>query len=329
MPAQNPRDVRSSEFPTAAPVESQLKFLVNYAIFAPSLYNTQPWSFRILDHTVDIYADRSRGLAVVDSEDRYLTISCAAAIQLFETALKAFGFDFESSLYPDLNDPDLLGRITVRSNKPDHVPDEDMLRAIVNRTTIRRGFRSQSLPSAFRDGFVTRGHPFGVHLQVIESEDAQQLLLDHLLELERIQWEDAHFRREVESWMHPMRERTRDGVPVHRGEPLGPYLWGKYSEAPADATMLVALMLEADTPRAWVEAGRTLMQKLVEASMHGVGAAIIRLMPISVLVRSALCHSAACTGEPVLLLRFGYPLRRYITSRRTSVDFMRPPGSVN
>lgn len=70
-------------------------------------------------------------------------------------------------------------------------------------------------------------------------------------------------------------------------------------------------------------------QQHPEASMHGVGAAIIRLMPISVLVRSALCHSAACTGEPVLLLRFGYPLRRYITSRRTSVDFMRLPGSVN
>ena len=129
--------------------------------------------------------------------------------------------------------------------------------------------------------------------------------------------------------MHPMRERSRDGVPVHRGDPLGPYLWGKYCEAQPNTTMLVALMLEADTPRGWIEAGRTLMQKLVEASMQGVDAAIMRLMPTSVIIRSALCHSAACTGEPVLLLRFGYSLRRDVTSRRAPVDFMRQIGSVS
>ena len=53
---------------------------VNYAILAPSSHNTQPWQFRIHGRQLDLYADRSRALAVVDHADRELVISCGAAL---------------------------------------------------------------------------------------------------------------------------------------------------------------------------------------------------------------------------------------------------------
>src|SRR3712207_1323163 len=63
--------------PDAAPTEL-LRAAVGYAIRAPSSHNTQPWRFRITDGAVELFADRTRALAVVDPHDRELTISCGA-----------------------------------------------------------------------------------------------------------------------------------------------------------------------------------------------------------------------------------------------------------
>jgi nitroreductase len=43
---------------------------VRSAVAAPSLHNSQPWLFRIADGGVDVYADRSRRLDVLDPAGR-------------------------------------------------------------------------------------------------------------------------------------------------------------------------------------------------------------------------------------------------------------------
>jgi nitroreductase len=60
--------------------EPRLRFLLGYAILAPSSHNTQPWRFRLRGPTLDLLADRRRALPVVDPEDRALVISCGAAL---------------------------------------------------------------------------------------------------------------------------------------------------------------------------------------------------------------------------------------------------------
>jgi len=54
--------------------KERLRFALRYAIRAPSGHNTQPWRFRIAGDGVEIYADRSRILPVVDPVDRALVI---------------------------------------------------------------------------------------------------------------------------------------------------------------------------------------------------------------------------------------------------------------
>ena len=324
--SQNPRDIASSDFPTGPSVEVQLKFLVNYAIFAPSLYNTQPWAFRILDHTIDVYADRSRVLAVVDPEDRYLTISCGASVRLFEIILGAYGFASETACFPDLNDTDLLARITVTKGSIRETPHDDTLRAILKRTTVRRGFLPKLLPVSFTNRLMDASSSRLGNYCVVDDPEKESIILDHVHEAERIQWEDIHFRREIQSWMHPMREHSRDGVPIPRGEPFSAYISGKYEEAPVGTTMLMVLSQQSDTPRAWLETGGQLMQLLFKASMEGIGAAIMQLPPASAVIKSMIGPLSGCEDEPVLLLRFGYPARRYMTPRRPPVDFMRHPG---
>ena len=39
-------DVSEQDFPSTSPIETQLGFLLRYAILAPSAKNSQPWGFR-------------------------------------------------------------------------------------------------------------------------------------------------------------------------------------------------------------------------------------------------------------------------------------------
>ena len=323
---QNPREVRPGDFPVAAPIEEQLKYLVNFAVLAPSVHNTQPWLFRILDHTVEIHADRSRALAVLDPEDRSLTISCGSALSLFEMTLDAFGFGHSTSVFPDLTDPDLLAVITITS-EPAHVdPDEALLKAITKRNTIRRGFQSLPLPAAFVEQYREVGAEESEFLCVISDKEAETLILAQLQETERKHQTDIHYRRESDSWMHPMRERSRDGVPMHPEEPSPTASCWTVDDVPDHATLLMAMTESSDTPRAWLESGKHLMQVLLAASRHGINAAIMNLPPSSSELREVIKPLTGCKADPILLLRFGRPIRKLITPRRPPVDVLLHPG---
>ena len=73
---------------------------IYYAILAPSSHNTQPWLFRIVDNSIELYADRARALPVVDPEDRALTISCGVALYHVILAIRHFGFEHRLEIRP-------------------------------------------------------------------------------------------------------------------------------------------------------------------------------------------------------------------------------------
>jgi nitroreductase len=78
--ARRPWDVDGRSFPVDASGADKLRAAVDYAVLVPSDHNTQPWRFKIVDETLELWADRSRALPVVDSHDRELTMSCGAAL---------------------------------------------------------------------------------------------------------------------------------------------------------------------------------------------------------------------------------------------------------
>jgi nitroreductase len=90
-PAIQPWLVRDTDYPMAGTIGDQLRFLLRYAILAPSGHNTQPWLFMITGDGIELYADRSRALPVVDPDDRELIISCGAALATLQIAMRHFG----------------------------------------------------------------------------------------------------------------------------------------------------------------------------------------------------------------------------------------------
>jgi len=102
--------VSDTAFPRTAGPTDQLRFLVNYAVLAPSTHNTQPWLFKVGGEKLELYADRTRSLAVADPEDRELTISCGASLFHLRIAARHFGHQEAVEPFPRQDNPDLLAR---------------------------------------------------------------------------------------------------------------------------------------------------------------------------------------------------------------------------
>ena len=58
--------VRDDDFYELESRAAELEFLLQYAILAPSGHNTQPWSFKITSEGVEVYADDSRAMPILD-----------------------------------------------------------------------------------------------------------------------------------------------------------------------------------------------------------------------------------------------------------------------
>ena len=88
-------NVKEKGFPIKGSMEEKLKFLLNYAILAPSSHNTQPWKFSIKGNSIEVYADLTRQLSEVDPENRELYTSIGCAIANLLIAAEHFGFGYK------------------------------------------------------------------------------------------------------------------------------------------------------------------------------------------------------------------------------------------
>jgi hypothetical protein len=99
--ATSPWSITAEGFPENGPVYDQISFLIGYAVLGLSDHNTQPWLFRVSDGYLEVIADRTRALPVVDPQDRALEISCGAAIGLLEVAARRFSLKTALTIYPE------------------------------------------------------------------------------------------------------------------------------------------------------------------------------------------------------------------------------------
>src|SRR5947209_1742414 len=145
----NPRTVSEADFPMRGTPAEQLRFLLNYAVLAPSEYNAQPWLFRVLDKKVELYIDRSRRLPTVDPDDRETMISCSAACLNLRMALRHFGFEEEVEVVLDENILNLVACIWMMGKREATQEEHQLFYAIRHRRTNRQGFEDRSLPTSF------------------------------------------------------------------------------------------------------------------------------------------------------------------------------------
>jgi hypothetical protein len=321
--ALQPWTVDPGEFPAGDDGAQKLKFLLRYAVLAPSGHNTQPWLFALGADVVELYADRTQALPAVDPEDRALTISCGAALLNLRVALRRFGFrDDTVELLPDPADPDLLARVRLVEGEPPTSEEEALFAAITKRRTTRADSEERAVPLAVERALAPEAERERAWLHVVRDGERDPVAA-LIAEGDRAQMSDRRFRRELAAWMHPNRSRAARGLRgygfgfgdlasvggplVVRTFDLGKSQAAKDRELAEHSPLLAVLGTEGDAPADWLVAGQAMQRVLLRARAHSLASSFLN-QPVEVEeIRPRLAAAIGRAGEhPQLVMRFGY-----------------------
>jgi hypothetical protein len=309
------------EFPLTGSAEQKFRAVLRFAVLAPSNHNSQPWLFRLQGEELELLADRSRALPVVDPEDRELVISCGSALRFLRIALTHFGQGAEVRLFPDPSDPDLLARVCLTDMVTPTERDHELFRAIPLRRTNRYPFAIDPIPESALGRARAQVESGGAWLQTLTGEADRTALAALIEEGDRTQLADRRFRRELAAWVHSNRSKSRDGMPGYAhgvgdiASQVGPLIIRTFDigggKAARDRDLalgspaLAVLWTEEDRPAQWLAAGQGLAGALLSLQADGVAASYlnqpIELPELRQKVRALLGRE----GAPQLILRLG------------------------
>ncbi|MEM8659194.1 MAG: nitroreductase, partial [Pseudomonadota bacterium] len=293
----DPWGLNPADYPENSPFAEQAKFLLHYAVLAPSSHNTQPWLFWIGRETIEVFADRLRALPVVDPHDRELVISCGCAVETLCVAARRFGFAPMVTLSPDSNDQDLLAR--VRLWKTGQMgPPSAQFDAILHRRTTRKSYRAEPLPEHLMATCKAHAAAAGVNFDTYESPQDRTRIAQLVVEGDRRQFDDPAFRRELAAWVHSTQFGSRDGISGHAfGMPdilapvarfvirtfdVGNAVAAEDEKKITEGTPALGILSTAtDDNDSWVATGRALSAILLELTAAGYTASFLN-QPIEV-----------------------------------------------
>lgn len=301
--------------------EERLRFLVGFAVLAPSGHNTQPWLFRLRGDGVEVHADRTRGLPVVDPHDRELLISCGAAACTLLMAARHFGFDADLQVLPDPEDPDQAALVRLGEGPGGSMDVDPEFSAILHRSTDRSAFADRPVDPGLTRELGRAAASWDAWFEPLAGP-ARETAAGLVARGDRIQMADPKFRRELAQWVHTNRTRSRDGMPgyafgmgdlmsllgplVIRTFDMGKGQAAKDEELALGSPLLAVLGTTDDDPDAWIRAGCALQQLLLRAQAHGLSASYLN-QPIELPeLRGQLRNLLAPEGHPQILLRLGY-----------------------
>jgi hypothetical protein len=312
---------------TSTPTPEQLRHVVQAAGLAPSVHNTQPWRFVQESDHLELHADPSRQLRVLDPDGRQLHLSCGAALFHARAAARALGLAVQVHLLPDADQPSHLADLVLSAGPPATDDEIRLATAILQRHTHRGAFDKRAVPAAVLDVLRDAAQAEGARLPQVASED-QLLQLEVLLSrADAMEESDPLYREELSQWVHYAPTRA-DGIPVATvtqaagsslrqrdfGWTNSPAVDG--SQPAADEPSVVVLTTDDDDPLSWLRGGQALAAVLLHAADLGVQAQPLGQVTDILAYRFGLRQALGLAGLPQLVLRMGFATSTGATPRR-------------
>ncbi len=323
--AHNPWLVRESDFPAQESASERLRFLLNYAVLAPSRFNTQPWLFKITGNDLRLYADRTRALPVSDPNDRALIVGCGCALYHLRIAIRHFGYKVLLHTFPDLNDEDLLAVVRLGPSHPS-TPDIDRLfSAITSQAPDESAADSWAALPTLLDPEIAR---FGVDLHP-SSESGELAALRAIVTLAMAEAaENADLVGERDNWRSTL-DTTKNG----RQESTEPDAAepsilsnGYHTTRDADAGRLTERLLVISTPgdntASWLAAGQALAYVILRTCASGRCAVPLHAPIEDPEHRTAIARITGISGHPQVLAQTVSGARRVAGPRRPVHDVL-------
>jgi nitroreductase len=201
-PKITPWEVNEENFPRDAGGDEQSLFLVNYAVLAPSIHNTQPWKFAVSEDRVHVFVDKTRWLRVADADQRELYLSVGCALENLVIAAEHFGFTARVAHMPAPGNEELAAEVRLSAGgKVSVFRPARLFKAIPLRHTNHKIYGVKPIPETDLARFTQAVVEEGVMLQVTGDAGTRRRVDELLLEGDARQFSDATWREELAHWI--------------------------------------------------------------------------------------------------------------------------------
>ncbi|MET7280679.1 hypothetical protein ABZS29_20740 [Kribbella sp. NPDC005582] len=312
--------------------EAHIRALLEAAIAAPSMHNTQPWRFEVEGHVIDVYLDGSRMLPAEDPTGRAMRIAAGAATFNLRCTAESLGYSTWFGLAPYAEEPDLLARIVVEPTGTSNEELSRLARQVQYRHTDRHPSDATPLAHGLRVGLTLAAHAEGAQLNWLTGEDVEAVR-DLIREADLLEIHDWHRRTERAHWVGGT--RAADGIPSAALGPRSstyPAVVRDMASSPTDRMRpetvfedhaeIAVLSTEHDDPADQVVAGIALERVLLTATGEGVSASFLNQPLEFEDLRRRVQRLSGLPGFAHMIIRFSHSRPPTTTGRRPIGEFL-------
>ncbi len=206
----DPWNIKKEDFPLSGSLNDKIRFVLGYAILAPSTHNSQPWLFKIEGNSCRIYYDPKLRLPEADPLGRDLYISMGCLIENLFIASSYFGIlkDLKMKL-----EDELIVEFIFMDGNSINSNFECLLDTIPKRVNVRGIFEDKSVPEDVRAELLSLNKDGRLKINFITDKERIEKLASLTAEGLKMAHGRPVFRKEMHRWMKSSLTTEKEGLP--------------------------------------------------------------------------------------------------------------------
>lgn len=284
---KNPWNIRKEDFPGHGSMEEKIRFILGYAILAPSTHNSQPWLFKIENNSCRIYYDKKLLLPEADPKQRDLYISIGCMMENLIMAGSYFGI-FKEFRY--ILEDNFIAEVFFEETGRGNTDLEYLVDTIPERVNARGVFEQRPVAEGIQAQMLSLNKNGNIKIDFVTGKEKINKLALLTVEGLKFAYRRTSFRKEMYRWIHSSISADRQGMPGYslripfilsfiiptlvRFFNISPLLAKLNYKSISSAPLICVLSSKESTPLMWLETGRLAERFMLQLNSQNVRTSI-------------------------------------------------------